>query len=245
MLSPVPEEYNDATTIEENRKKAIEKLLLKQKQQLEEKKKDIPQGGFIQEDTTTDLTSYPLQETQTIKHPLSENPQCIHCKTIEIDFSFFKSFSIPICVSCKQERKEEYMLMTRTEAKDEYLLTESELKDNHLLPFIEKANPKRSKYAKMYLYTRKQLEHVAILKWKSLEAIEEEKDKRMDALKEKKKKRFQSKLNELRKKTRMENWKGKSEKYNHSHTFVRERKGDNTVIDVCSECGHSITFEEL
>lgn len=54
----------------------------------------------------------------------SENPKCPHCGSMELDLQLRVVFKVLVCPKCKQERPDEYSLLTKTECKEDYLLTE-------------------------------------------------------------------------------------------------------------------------
>ncbi|KAF1964272.1 DNA repair protein [Bimuria novae-zelandiae CBS 107.79] len=132
--------------------------------------------------------------------------KCRECGSLEIDWKWQDGFGIGICHTCKDKFPDKYSLLTKTEAKEDYLLTDPELKDESILPHLERPNPHKSNWQNMQLFMRLQVEHYAFSdkKWGSAEAMDEEFEKRQKASKEKKEKKFNKRLQELKKRTRVE-----------------------------------------
>ena len=135
--------------------------------------------------------------------------KCKDCGSLEIDWQWDELLKVQVCHSCKEKYPEKYSLLTKTEAKEDYLLTDPELKDVTLLPHLEKPNPHKSTWNNMMLYLRCQVEEYAFSaqKWGSAEALDEEFVRRQKETKERKDKKFRSKLNELKKRTRVDAYK--------------------------------------
>lgn len=193
--------------------------------------------------------------------------KCRECGSLEIDWKWQDGFHIGICHTCKDKFPDKYSLLTKTEAKEDYLLTDPELKDESLLPHLEKPNPHKSNWQNMQLFLRLQVEHYAFSdkKWGSSEALDEEYERRQKSSKEKKEKKFSKKLQELKKRTRVEAYKAArargddAEEVGLGH-FGKRIKGINdrhvhewgrSVLDKetglskkrCEECGMEV--EEL
>ena len=85
----------------------------------------------------------------------------------------------------------------------------AELKDESLLPHLERPNPHKSNWNNMQLFLRFQVEEYAFSpkKWGSPEALDAEFEKRQTEQKRRKEKKFNSKLEELKKRTRVEAYK--------------------------------------
>ena len=135
--------------------------------------------------------------------------KCRECSSLDIDFKWQDGFQISICNACKDKFPDKYSLLTKTEAKEDYLLTDPELKDETLLPHLERPNPHKSNWQNMQLFLRLQVEHYAFSdkKWGSSEALDAEYERRQKASKEKKEKKFNKKLQDLKKRTRVEAYK--------------------------------------
>ncbi|KAL1608152.1 DNA repair protein rad14 [Paraconiothyrium brasiliense] len=135
--------------------------------------------------------------------------KCRECSSLEIDWKWQDGFGIGICHACKDKFPDKYSLLTKTEAKEDYLLTDPELKDETILPHLERPNPHKSNWQNMQLFLRMQVEHYAFsaAKWGSTEALDEEYEKRQKTSKAKKEKKFNKKLQELKKRTRVEAYK--------------------------------------
>lgn len=135
--------------------------------------------------------------------------KCRECGSLDIDWQWEEVLSIHVCHTCKERLPDKYSLLTKTEAKEDYLLTDPELKDSTLLPHLEKPNPHKSTWNNMMLYLRCQVEAYAFspAKWGSAEALDEEFERRVKETRERKDKKFKSKLNELKKRTRVDAYK--------------------------------------
>lgn len=135
--------------------------------------------------------------------------KCRECNSLEIDWKWQDIFSISVCNICKEMLPDKYSLLTKTEARDDYLLTDPELKDEDLMPHLERPNPHKQSFHAMQLFLRLQVEAYAFspAKWGSSEALDEEYVKRQKISKERKQKKFKNKLEDLKKRTRVEAYK--------------------------------------
>lgn len=135
--------------------------------------------------------------------------KCRECGSLEIDWKWEEVFGVKVCGGCKERVPEKYSLLTKTEAREDYLLTDPELKDESLLPHLERPNPHKSNWNNMQLFLRFQVEEYAFSpkKWGSPEALDAEFEKRQMEQKRRKEKKFNSKLEELKKRTRVEAYK--------------------------------------
>jgi DNA-repair protein complementing XP-A cells len=135
--------------------------------------------------------------------------KCRECNSLEIDWKWQDVFGISICGSCKDKFPDKYSLLTKTEAREDYLLTDPELKDEDLLPHLERPNPHKTNWNNMQLFLRLQVETYAFSpqKWGGPEKLDEEYEKRSKIAKERKEKKFKNKLDELKKRTRVEAYK--------------------------------------
>lgn len=185
--------------------------------------------------------------------------KCHECGSLEIDWKWDEIFGCQVCNSCKEKVPEKYSLLTKTEAKEDYLLTDPELRDEKLLPHLEKPNPHKSTWNNMMLFLRYQVEEYAFSdkKWGSAAALDEEFAKRQAETKRRKEAKFKSKLNELKKRTRVDAYKrskagiaggtfgDKIVGGKHEHEWGRPVDNPETGIPVktCVECGMEV--EEL
>ena len=184
---------------------------------------------------------------------------CRECGTMEIDWKWEEILGVAVCNSCRDKHPEKYSLLTKTEAKEDYLLTDPELKDEDLLPHLERPNPHKSTWNNMMLYVRFQVEEYAFnTKWGSAEALDQEFVRREGEKKRRKEDKFKSKLQELKKKTRVEAYRrsrqagggggqfgddmGRGGK--HAHVWGRAVDSEDGVpVKSCVECGMEV--EEL
>lgn len=188
-----------------------------------------------------------------------ESKVCRECGGLEIDWKWDEILGCTICTPCKDKFPEKYSLLTKTEAKEDYLLTDPELKDEELLPHLERPNPHKSTWNNMMLYLRYQVEEYAFSdkKWGSAEALDEEFHRREGKKKKRKEDKFRSKLQELKKKTRVEAYRRSKHAGNggqfgdeighggkHTHVWGRPIENEDGVpIKQCIEC--KMEVEEL
>lgn len=190
-----------------------------------------------------------------------ENKVCRECGSLEIDWKWEDVFKCAVCEKCKGDMPERYSLLTKTEAREDYLLTDPELKDEDLLPHLERPNPHKASYHAMNLFLRYQIEDYAFSpkKWGSPEALDTEFEKRTGEKKKRKEEKFKSKLQELKKKTRVEAYRrnrqaggGGGANFGdevgrggrHEHVWGRAvEDGEGVGVKTCVECGMEV--EEL
>ncbi len=191
-----------------------------------------------------------------------QNKVCKECGSLEIDWKWEDVFGCAVCNICKEKLPDKYSLLTKTEAKEDYLLTDPELKDEELLPHLERPNPHKSTWNNMMLFLRYQIEDYAFSskKWGSPEALDEEFTKRETDKKKRKEDKFKSKLQELKKKTRVEAYRRSREAGGggggggfgddirrggkHTHIWGRAVENEEGVgVKTCIECGMDV--EEL
>jgi DNA-repair protein complementing XP-A cells len=186
--------------------------------------------------------------------------KCRECNSLEIDWKWQDIFEIGICSVCREKFPDKYSLLTKTEARSDYLLTNPELKDEDLLPHLERPNPHKQSFHAMQLFLRLQVEAYAFSdrKWGSPEALDEEYEKRNKVTKERKEKKFNKKLDDLKRRTRVEAYKraklgGEAEfgqkirgaGDRHEHEWGRSVTDPKTGVSRkrCEECGMEV--EEL
>ena len=192
-------------------------------------------------------------------HKDQKEKLCRECESLEIDWKWLDVFGCAICNSCKEKLPEKYSLLTKTEAKEDYMLTDPELRDEELLPHLERPNPHKSTWNNMMLFLRYQVEEYAFnVKWGSSEKLDEAYEKREDDKKRRRQDKFKSKLQELKKRTRVEAYRrsrqagggggdfGDDVSKGGKHTHVWGRPVDNADgigVKSCVECGMEV--EEL
>ena len=191
----------------------------------------------------------------------AETKQCRECGSLEIDYLWDEVLHCRICNKCRDALPEKYSLLTKTEAKEDYLLTDPELRDEELLPHLERPNPHKSTWNNMMLYLRYQVEEYALgpQKWGSGEQLDEEFARREGEKKKRKEDKFRGKLEELKKKTRVEAWRrgrasgkgggtfgdevGGGGKHRHVWGRAVDGEGEGEGVKKCVECGMEV--EEL
>jgi DNA-repair protein complementing XP-A cells len=140
------------------------------------------------------------------------------------------------------------------------LTVPAELRDEELLPHLERPNPHKATWNNMMLYLRYQVEEYAFSpkKWGSPEALDAEFEKRENEKKRRREVKFKSKLEDLKKRTRVEAYRrsrqgatggsfgdeiGKAGR--HVHQWGRSIMDPETGIGTkkCVDCGMEV--EEL
>ena len=188
-----------------------------------------------------------------------KNQTCRECGSLEVDWKWLDIFGCAVCNPCKDVHPEKYSLLTKTEAKEDYMLTDPELKDEELLPHLERPNPHKSTWNNMMLFLRYQVEEYAFnKKWGSAEKLDEAYEKREEEKKRRKNEKFKNKLQELKKRTRVEAYKRSKQAGGgggdfgddmnkggkHVHTWGRPVENDEGLgVKTCVECGMKV--EEL
>ena len=184
---------------------------------------------------------------------------CRECSSLEVDWKWLDVFGCAVCNICKEKLPEKYSLLTKTEAKEDYMLTDPELRDEELLPHLERPNPHKSTWNNMMLYLRFQVEEYAFnVKWGSAEKLDEAYEKREEEKKRRKQDKFKSKLQELKKRTRVEAYRRSreggggggdfgddiSKGGKHTHVWGRPVENEDGIgVKTCVECGMDV--EEL
>ncbi|KAJ5941731.1 hypothetical protein N7516_001899 [Penicillium verrucosum] len=202
----------------------------------------------------------PFEPGLSVLDDKSKQKTCRECGSLEIDWKWEEELKCCICHTCKEKHPEKYSLLTKTEAKEDYLLTDPELRDEELLPRLERPNPHKSTWNSMMLYLRYQVEEYAFSdkKWGSTEALDAEFERRESDKKRRREAKFKTKLQELKKRTRVEAYRrnrqgasggefgddlGSGRK--HVHQWGRSIENPETGIGIktCVECGMEV--EEL
>lgn len=173
---------------------------------------------------------------------LKSAPKCYECGTIDINQEYFKVYGCRVCNKCKENMPEKYSLLTKTECKQDYFMTDSELMDPKLFNKIEKPNP-HAKFSRMQLFLRYQIEEFAFKKWNGPDGLDQEWLRRQQMKVDKKKRVFETKLKEMRKRTRAEEYTKKIRERDHK-THVHEwrvKEGGRR----CIGCGFEVEEEVL
>ena len=132
----------------------------------------------------------------------------------------------------------------------------AELKDEELLPHLDRPNPHKSTWNNMMLYLRFQIEDYAFShrKWGSPEALDAEFAKREADKKRRKEEKFRSRLQDLKRRTRVDAYRRSrgqgadgpaSNHGRHQHQWGRPVDDSTTGVSTktCVECGMEV--EEL
>ncbi|KAF2720690.1 DNA repair protein RAD14 [Polychaeton citri CBS 116435] len=202
----------------------------------------------------------PYEPGLSVMDKATTTKKCRDCGSLEIDWQWDEVLNTQVCNACKEKFPERYSLLTKTEAKEDYLLTDPELRDPDLLPHLEKPNPHKSTWNNMMLYLRYQVEEYAFSekKWGSSEGLDQEWERRQQETKARKEKKFRSKLDELKKRTRVDAYKrgragGGGEfgdtigKGRHEHEWGRavEDPESGMMKKRCIECSMEVEEMEL
>ncbi|EER27552.1 DNA repair protein [Coccidioides posadasii C735 delta SOWgp] len=205
----------------------------------------------------------PFEPGLSVLSKRAEQKKCRECGTVEIDWKWEEIFKCCVCHGCKDKYPDKYSLLTKTEAKEDYLLTDPELKDEELLPHMERPNPHKSTWNNMMLFLRYQVEEYAFSpkKWGSPEALDAEFERREAEKKRRKEAQFKTKLQDLKKRTRVEAYRRSrlaaeggaggnfgddlGGRRKHVHQWGRAVENPETGIGVktCVDCGMEV--EEL
>ena len=181
----------------------------------------------------------------------NNNPSCCrHCGTMTLDVELYTHYRVLVCTDCRQANPEQYTLLTKTEAKEDYLLTDEELRDAEKMPHWDRPNPRKSTYARMKLYLRCQVEEFAYGKWGGGEGLDREWERRQEEKRNKKERDYRKKMLDLRNRTRTSLWqqngggdgakgtKGTAAAAKHQHVFAEEEDMmTGEQVERCRGCG--------
>jgi DNA-repair protein complementing XP-A cells len=174
--------------------------------------------------------------------------KCFECGTFEIDQQLWDIFKCRVCKRCAKAHPEKYSLLTKTECREDYFLTDPELEDHTLFHRLFKPNP-HSKFNRMQLFLRYQVEEFAFKKWGGPEGLDEEWKRREEGKVKRRDRKYELKMKEMRKKTRAEEYnrrirEGKFD--DHVHQWSNQFSGgkDDDGFDVmkrrCLQCGFEV-----
>lgn len=169
---------------------------------------------------------------------------CIECEEEFADSYLYKSFGFSCCDKCKND--ENSMLITKTNARDEFLLKDCDFdKREPPLRFINRKNPHKSTWAEMKLYLRFQVEARALEVFESLDKIQEQKELREDKKEMAKAKKYNKQLSELRKAVRSTLYDKTTKKHEHEFGDSTYNEDTDEYFHQCLKCEYSETYEEL
>ncbi|KAF1813208.1 DNA repair protein [Eremomyces bilateralis CBS 781.70] len=167
----------------------------------------------------------------------TEHKKCQECESLELDWQLDDVFGVKVCKACKEKLGDKYSLLTKTECREDYLLTDEELRDENLLPRLERPNPHMPHWKPMMLFLRLQVEEYAFgpKRWGSQEGLDQEWERREADKKVRKDKKFREKLDDLKKKTRVEAYRrGKAAE------MAARKRGDDDVQVRAGEFGQRV-----
>nr|CAH0100869.1 unnamed protein product [Daphnia galeata] len=205
-------------------------------------------GGFLIDEK--DLEEEQSREIVITEIPapiiLPDRPHCDECEQPLHDSLLYRSFSFPVCDTCKDANDDKYSLITRTDARQEYLLKDCDLDLREpILRFILRKNPLNPRWGDMKLYLRLQVEKRALELWETLEKIEEEKELREAKREKSKTKKFNQQVKNLRMAVRSSVYKKVTE--SHQHVFGAEQFDAERDIYYrkCSTCSFQQEYEKM
>lgn len=221
-------QYDFAVTRDTKGGYMVEKPLTGKEKTLDDWKQQVNEAKFV------------VDEPPPID--INAAPKCFECNSITINPEFYKVYGCRVCNKCKEKFPEKYSLLTKTDCKTDYFLTEPELMDDTVFKKIEKPNP-HAKFSRMQLYLRYQVEEFAYKKWNGPDGLDAEWVRRQKLKVDKKAKQFELKLQEMKKRTRSEEYTRRlrekaNDGYNHVHDW-RElpTSKPNVVLKRCVDCG--------
>ncbi|RNA18309.1 mitochondrial glutamate carrier 1-like [Brachionus plicatilis] len=199
--------------IETNRKRALEireqkertaKLAKTVMDTQSKKLVDSGAGFFLDEE---ELIEEKKKEEIIVEEPsVPTQDQHLKCKKCNKKFpdSFLsKNFDLNVCDTCRNENSEDYDLITKTEAKEQYLLKDCDFDFREpVLKFITKKNPHKNRFGEMKLYLKCQIVERAIVVHESLENLDEKKEQKVANLHKTRQRNYEKKLQNLRKEAR-------------------------------------------
>lgn len=176
--------------------------------------------------------------------------KCFECGTFEIDQQLWEVFKCRVCKRCAKANPDKYSLLTKTECREDYFLTDPELEDQSLLRRLFKPNP-HSKFNRMQLFLRYQVEEFAFQKWGGPDGLDAEWQRREEFKVKRREKKYELKMKEMRKKTRAEeyNRRLREGKFDSKHVHVWSQGFDGGTDDDglpllrrrCVDCGFEVS----
>lgn len=138
-----------------------------------------------------------------------------------------------------------HVLITRSEAKEEYLLKDCDLDSRDPpLKFISRKNPHKTSWAEMKLYLHSQVLKRALEVWGNMEKIESEKAVREDKKELGKVKKYNKELKKLRMNVRSTLYDKTT--VHHKHEFAEEVfVEEDTYTRSCIQCDFVETYEKI
>jgi DNA repair protein len=88
--------------------------------------------------------------------------------------SYLETFQIPVCAQCGR-KDDDYALINKTTAKEEYLLTDDML---NFMKYATKNNPMKTGWAPMKLYLTKLIREASMQRWGDEDSLKDEKERR-------------------------------------------------------------------
>ncbi|EWM29360.1 dna repair protein rad14 [Nannochloropsis gaditana] len=144
----------------------------------------LAQGGFTREGPEDEGDSTDSVPTAAPSAPVPKATQvegkglsCEVCGSGLVDPMYHDVFRITVCTPCKNNNEEEYGLVTKGDAVAEFLLQEGTMR---VMPYLERNNPRNTKYQKMKLYCRRLLRAKAYERWDGPEGLAEERNRRRE-----------------------------------------------------------------
>jgi DNA-repair protein complementing XP-A cells len=136
-------------------------------------------------------------QVETVEVPINY-VECLECADKFGDSYLLNNFKYEVCDKCR-DNEEKHVLITRTEAKDQYLLKDCDIdRREPPLMYISRKNPHNPRWGEMKLYLHVQIKERAMEVWGSEEAIEEQHELRVIKAEKSKLKKYNKQIKELR-----------------------------------------------
>nr|CAG4645286.1 EOG090X0KP6 [Leptodora kindtii] len=211
-------------------------FLLEEKDLQEQQLKEVPKHVDIHKITFT-------QDPAPIVEP--DRPTCEECRDKFHDSFLYRSYSHPVCDSCRDDG-DKHSLITRTDARKEYLLKDCDLDLREpILRFTLRKNPHNVRWGEMKLYLRLQVEKRAMEVWGSEEELENQHLIRDGKREKSKVNKFNKQVKALRMSVRSSVYRKQTE--NHVHDMGSEEydANEDMYFRVCRTCEYRQTYEKM
>ncbi|CAF0819515.1 unnamed protein product [Brachionus calyciflorus] len=224
-----------ALEIRENKEKTAKmaKIVLNNNNEFK-KLLDTGAGFFLDEE---ELIEEEKKEFKVVEEPPVPTQdlhlKCTKCKK-KFAFSFLsKNFDLNVCDTCKAEYPDDYDLITKTDAKEEYLLKDCDFDFREpVLKFITKKNPHKNRYGEMKLYLKCQVAERAFQVHETQEKLDEKKELRVLNLHKTRQKNYEKKLENLRKEAR-QGTKKLAEFHKHEYGEENYDEDEDKYFKIC------------
>lgn len=206
-------------------------------------------AGFYVEEGPTDIDENMEAAIKLVSEPAplfeEDRPHCIECSQPFNNSFLHHTFDFSVCDHCR-DNEDRHMLMTKTDAKNEYLLKDCDFElRKPTLKFIVRKNPHNPRWGDMKLYLKPQIEKRALEVWGTEEAIEEEILKKEEQKEVSKQKKYSKKMQELRMNVRSSLYTRASKTHEHEYGPEEYDAEADEYSKTCATCNHSYTFDKM